>query len=53
VSYALSKTLTLYSKADNLFDYRYTNVESDVSSTYFDTVPNQGLRWMLGLEAQW
>lgn len=53
VSYALSKTLTLYSKADNLFAYRYTTVESDVSSTYFDTVPNQGLRWLLGLEAQW
>lgn len=53
LSYALSKTLTLYSKADNLFDYRYATVESDVSSTYFSAVPNQGLRWLLGLEAQW
>lgn len=53
LSYALTKTVTLYSKAENLFDYRYATVESDVSSTYFDAVPNQGLRWMLGMEAQW
>lgn len=53
LSYALNKTVTLYSKADNLLDYQYQTVESDVSSTYFDAVPNQGLRWMLGMEAEW
>lgn len=53
LSYALNQTVTLYSKADNLFDYRYATVESDVSSTYFDAVPNPGLRWMVGMETRW
>ncbi len=53
LSYALNQTFTLYGKGENLFDYRYTTVESDVSSTFFDTVPNRGLRWMVGIEAQW
>ncbi|NTV12803.1 MAG: TonB-dependent receptor [Desulfobulbaceae bacterium] len=52
-SYALNESFHLYSKVDNLFDHRYVNVEADSSSTYFDTVPNQGLRWGVGLESQW
>ncbi|MDD5757563.1 MAG: TonB-dependent receptor [Desulfobulbaceae bacterium] len=53
LSYALNKTVTLYSRADNLFDYRYQTAESDISSTYFNAVPNQRMRWILGMEAEW
>jgi len=60
LGYQLSKTLTLYSKADNLFDSRYVTYESpfsannpQTSTPYYTSVPNQGLRWLLGLEAAW
>ncbi len=53
VSYQFNPALLIYGKADNLFDYDYATYESDVSSTAFDSVPNKGLRLVLGMDTKW
>ena len=60
VAYQLNKTVALIGHADNLFNVDYTTYESPFSalnpssnSPYFTSVPNQGQRWLLGLEAKW